>query len=120
MTISDVIKRVEKLRPGYSVSSDEYIHRLDILEQDIYNNIISSHCDGGEFIHRTTEEDLLFVPDMYSDLYSFYLLAQIDLANAEISGYTNNMILYNNLMSEFSRYYTRSHMPKQKGRVRWR
>ena len=119
MTIKDVIKRVENRHPGFDAALEDHISRLNILEKDIYTNIISAHEGHGEFVPHSNEEDELLVPDMYADIYSFYLLAQIDLANAEISGYTNNMILYNNLMGEYSRYYTRNHMPKQKGRIRY-
>ncbi|MBQ4602050.1 MAG: hypothetical protein IJB24_04235 [Clostridia bacterium] len=119
MIIRDVIDRVEQQRAGCDISLEEYISCLNILEEDIYTNIISAHEGKAEFDAHTSEDDTLLVPDMYADLYSFWLFARIDLANGDIGGYTNNMILYNNLMDEYSRYYTRSHMPKTKGRVRW-
>ncbi len=119
MIIKDVIGKVEKQRPGCSISLEEYISCLNILEQDIYTNIISAHEGEKEFIAHGCEEDTLFVPDMYADIYSFWLFARIDLANGDIGGYTNNMILFNNLMGEYSRYYTRNHMPKESTRIRW-
>ncbi len=120
MTIKDIINKVEKQHRDRSISLEEYISCLNILEKDIYTNIISAHEADTEFDAHTSEDDILLVPDMYSDLYSFYLFARIDLANGDIGGYTNNMILFNNLMSEYSRYYTRAHMPRLKTRIRWR
>ena len=119
MIIGDVIKNVERQKIGCNLAVDDYISCLNILESDIHTNIISTHEGAREFVFHACEEDTLLVPDMYADLYSFYLFARIDLANGDIGGYTNNMILFNNLMSEYSRYYTRNHMPKAKGKVRW-
>ncbi|MBR4882175.1 MAG: hypothetical protein IKU19_09580 [Clostridia bacterium] len=119
MTVKDVINRVEKERLGCNISIEEYISALNILEQDIFTNIISAHEGGAVFTAHTSEDEVLLLPDIYADLYSFWLFARMDLACGDTVGYTNNMILYNNLMSEYSRYYTRNHMPTQKGKVRW-
>ncbi len=120
MIIKNVIDRVEKMRPGYGISLEEYVYLLNMLENDIYNNIICAHEGESEFSDHSGEEDILLIPDMYADIYSFYIFARIDLANGDIGGYTNNMILFNNLMNEYSRYYTRNHMPKGNARIRWR
>ncbi len=117
MIIGDIIKRVVQRRRGCDMSVCDYISCLNILESDIYTNIISCHEDAPVLTAYTSEEDGLLVPDMYADLYTFYLLARIDLDNGDTLGYTNNMILYNGLMSEFSRYYTRNHMPRQRARI---
>lgn len=54
---------------------------------------------------------MLLVPFPYTDMYLFYLSAQIDLGNAEIAKYNNNKQLFNNAYLTFSDYYTRTHMP---------
>lgn len=120
MIIKDVIDRVEKERRGCNISLEEYISCLNTLEEDIYVNVISRHERNVDFDRHINEDDELLVDDIYADLYCFWLFARIDLANGDIGGYTNNMILFNNLMGEYCRYYTRNHMPKAKGRVRWR
>ncbi len=119
MIIKDVIDRAESEHRGCNLSLEEYISCLNILEEDIYTNVISCHEGYTEFDGHTSEDDVLLVPDMYADLYVFWLFARIDLANGDVGGYTNNMILYNSLMGEYSRYYTRNNMPREKGRVRW-
>ena len=117
MTIGDIIKKAGQRRRGCDMSVCEYIAHLNTLESDIYANIISCHEGAPELKTYTGEEDTLLVPDMYADLYTFYLLARIDLDNGDTVGYTNNMILYNGLMSEFSRYYTRNRMPLQRASI---
>ena len=117
MIIGDIIKRVAQRRCGCDMSVADYISALNVLESDIYTNIISCHEGEKPWTEHSCEEDTLLVPDTYAELYTFYLLARIDLDNGDTLGYTNNMILYNGLMSEFSRYYTRSHMPKQRARI---
>ena len=120
MKIRDIIDRVEAQRPGSDIPLEDYIQSLNILDEDIYTNIVSAHTDDRSFIPHSRDDDTLLVPDMYGDLYCFWLFARIDLANSDVGGYTNNMILFNNLMKEYSGYYTRNHMPRQRGRVRWR
>ena len=120
MITGDVIKRVERQRPGCNMSVEDYISFLNILEEEIYSNIIARHEGDCPFVPHSGEEDELMLPDRYADIYCFYLFARIDLINGDVVGYTNNMILYNNLLDEFSRYYTRAHMPKVTGRIRWR
>lgn len=120
MIIKDIIERVERQRPGCGVTLKDYIDTLNLLEEDIHTNIVSAHDGAQEFVAHTSEEDALIVPDMYADLYSFWVFARLDLANEDVGGYTNNMILFNNLVNEYSRYYTRTHMPRRKGRIRWR
>ncbi|MBR6513325.1 MAG: hypothetical protein IKT46_00685 [Clostridia bacterium] len=119
MTVGEVIKKVEKHRPGVNISLCEYLSCLGGLEQRIYTDIISAH-EGNKELVPLSEDSEMLVPDMYGDLYCFWMLARIDLANGDTAGYTNNMILYNSLMSSFSDHYTRSHMPKARGRLRWR
>lgn len=120
MTVKDIIAATEKQRPGCSVSISEYLEHINRIEADIYANIISKHEVPPEYNICTADTDILNVPDIYVQLYIFYILAQIDLGNGDITRYSNNMILYNNLLSEYKDHYTREHMPTQKAKVRWR
>ena len=119
MTVGEAIRRAEKQRPGIRLTGDEYLSHLNRLEADIYSNIISRHEGAGEFALHTHEDDVLQVPDMYAELYKFYLLALIDIGNGDITRYSNNMVLYNNLLSLYSDWYTRNHMPLSFGKLGW-
>ena len=119
MTVNDIITAAERLRPGSGMATDEYIGCLNRLEEDIYSNIIACHQGAMPFSLHTDISDVLQAPDMYADLYKFYILAQIDIANGDITRYSNNMILYNNLLSEYRDWYTRNHMPLVYGKLGW-
>ena len=85
----------------------------------IYNNIIMLSDTSSEYTPLTTREDSLAVPDMYGSIYIHYITAQIDIANGDITRYSNNMILYNSILSAYSDWYIRTHMPEQRGKLRW-
>ena len=120
MIIKDVISSVEKLRPGSMMSEEEYFSCINRLEELIYGNIISRYENTAKFDRHTDDSDTLLVPDMYGALYRHFLLAEIDLRNGDITRYTNNMILYNGMLSDFFDYCIRTRTPKQYGKVRWR
>ena len=120
MIIKDVIASVEKLRPGSMMSEEEYFYCINALEELIYNNIISRYENSCELVLHTDDRDTLLVPDMYGAIYRHFLLAEIDLCNGDITRYTNNMILYNGMLSDFCDYCIRTYTPKQYGKVRWR
>lgn len=119
MTVGEVIRRVEKSRPGSELSRNEFFDEINRCALDIYENIISRHENAYPRREYTDEGDELDVGDNYADIYVFRLIAKIDLSNGDITRYTNNMLLYNNLMSEYSDHYNRSNMPKSNARMRW-
>ena len=46
-----------------------------------------------------------------SQLYVYYLCAQIDMQNQEFDLYQNNAALYNKAYSDYASYYNRKIMP---------
>lgn len=119
MTVKTVIRNTEELRPGSGNSTEYYLTHLNALESDIYNNIVSQYKNAPKNPDPLTEKSTLLVPDMYARLYVHYLCAQTDIANGDITRYSNNMILFNALLGEYSDWYTRNNMPRQKGKLRW-
>lgn len=119
MTVGEIISRVERSRPGCSVSLDDFLFEINKIYKEIYDNIISRHEGAGEFVKLSCENDTLFLPDPFVDLIKYRLMAMLDLENGDTTRYSNNMIVYNNLLLEYSDWYTRFHMPKQNARLRW-
>lgn len=120
MTVKNAIRKTEELRPGSGYGTEYYLEHLNALESDIYENIISQYENVPESTLPLTEESSLLVPNTYARLYVHYLCAQIDIANGDITRYSNNMVLCNTLLSEYYDRYIRNNMPKQRGKVRWR
>lgn len=74
------------------------------------------HSDGMVFEGYDATTDLgteLIVPFPYTDIYQYYLMSEIDLANGETDRYANDRELFNNAYLTFSDYFTRKYMPKQ-------
>ncbi|MBE6685823.1 MAG: hypothetical protein E7591_01165 [Ruminococcaceae bacterium] len=119
MTVGEIISNVEKQRPGCNLVRYDFIDEINRIETEIYENILS--CHEGEHICYTVtlDSDTVSVPEMFCELYIYRILAKIDLHNGDIKRYTNNMLLYNNLMSSFTDWYNRGNMPKQRSKMRW-
>lgn len=119
MTVTEAINAVVAQRPGCCLSNEEYTEKLCRLEEDIYCNIISEYEGAVEFSNELLDNTELLAEDMYAELYIFYLIAATDLTNGDITRYSNNMILYNNLMSEYADWYNRNHTREKKTRIGW-
>ena len=119
MTVGEIIQGVEKARPGCNLSLDDLLFEINSISKEIYDNIVSMHENCGEYRKLTSEAETIDIPDFYSDIFKYRLMAKIDIENTDITRYSNNMILYNNLLSSYKDWYTRNHIPKQKAKLRW-
>lgn len=82
---------------------------------------ISRDEDTGEMVYTGYDEDTdpgteLIAPFPYDEIYGYYLMAQVDLQNQEITKYNNDKALFNHAYDMLSDYWTRTHMPKQRVR----
>lgn len=116
MKIFEAIDLCDRQKPnGYS--REDKIHWLSKLDGMIFENVISRHEGGIErfdgYTPETDDGTELLGDDMYADMYVKWLFAQIDFANAEIQRYNNSVGMFNALYDNFTRAYTRTHMPKQ-------
>ena len=60
----------------------------------------------------TPLEQELLVPPPFEELYLHYLCAMMDYHNAELDRYNHSMGLYRAVLSAFTNFYNRTHMPK--------
>ena len=118
MTLLGAINHIDAVKPnGYSQT--EKIKWLSTLDGVVKAEIIDTH-EGGEKVafkgydEMTALTQALLIPHPYDDVYIKWLEAQIDYANGEYDKYNNSITVYNKALSEFERYYNRTHMPKGK------
>lgn len=115
MTIMEAIERTDSQKPNQYETEDK-LHWLSQLDHMAFRDIISTHEDGPDsfagYSVATSVDTQLLIPDEFSDVYIKWLCAQIDFANQEISRYTNSMIMFNALYTDFGNAYNRTHMPK--------
>lgn len=115
MKIKDMIDMVDKLTPNAYEPVDK-IQWLKHLDLQIYDEVISG-CEGyeqismGEYDIEHYDDTQLLAPDMFSDLYRWYLEAQIGKANGETARYNNALILFQSKWQEYCNWYIRHHMP---------
>lgn len=118
MTINEAITRVDTLKPNGFEQSDK-IAWLSIVDGMIKNNIIDTH-EGGEDISfngyndDTPLDTELIVKAPYDELYIPWLASKMDFYNGEFARYNNNIVRFNDTLTEYSNHYNRTHMPKGK------
>lgn len=111
VTIEDVIATVDDMYPNTYDRKDKE-KWIKELEKRIEVEIIYTHENPFEL-----EENKLYVPQPYTNVYVYYLEAQIDKNNMEYDRYNNHMELFNEIYQDFAAYYNRTHMPLDNGRV---
>ena len=116
MKIIEAINKIDALMPN-SYNLGDKIRWLSNLDGTVKQNIIDKFVgsENVSFEGYNAETDLeteLLVPAPYDEMYVYWLQAQIDYWNQELSKYNNSVAMYNTAYSEFERWYIRNHMPK--------
>ena len=118
MTIRQALTQVEQVKPN-AVPDEVLVQWLNEVDQTIFKELVKTHEYGTELVFggydRTDESGadsvVLLAPEPYSQLYVYYLCAQIDMQNQEFDLYRNNAALYNKAYSDYASYYNRKIMP---------
>ena len=114
MRPSDVLAQARQMRPGEY--SDEMLlgmmHELDArIEREVLRGRYVDYDD-------LPQCDELRAPAPYSAMYKWYLAAQIDLMNAEIDRYNNDLTVFEELYAQYQRYAVRTYAPKHRRNYR--
>lgn len=95
---------------------------LTEIEQYIHNEIVKKHEHTEEqeqlpvYTEDTDPGTELVIPDPYSNLYYYYIMAKIDEQNLEFDKFNTHWALFENKYDTMSDWYTREHMPLTKAR----
>lgn len=119
LKIIEAINRIDSLKPnGYSQL--EKILWLSQLDAKVKSEIIDCH-EGWEDVEfsgydeNTDTETELLIKSPHDDIYLYWLEAKIDYTNGEFSKYNNSISMYNAVISDYTKYYNRTHMPLKAG-----
>ena len=117
MTIQKIINAISTTT-DMDITDSEIISYLSNIDARIKREIIDFHIndkykDWKPYTIDTPKDTELIVPDGYSDLYLFYVKAQLDYKVDEIDRYTNNMIMFNQEYAEFYKWYARTYRSNQ-------
>lgn len=120
MTIAEALSSADTLKPNVH-PREAKIAWLSNLDGFIYNNIWMRYERTADehtlpdafpgYDTSTDESTELLVSYPFTDIYRFWLEAQIDLANGELDKYNSSALLYKNALDEYSAYYVRMHRP---------
>lgn len=116
MTIKECIDIVDNLKPNQYTVYDK-VRWLSFIDAIIINDVLKTHegYDGRYDLFEGYSEDklsvALIVPTPYDRLYTAYLQMKIDSENGETARYNNSVALYNAYMTEYRKYYNKTHMP---------
>lgn len=116
MTIKECIDIVDTLKPNAYTVEDK-VRWLSFIEAIIINEVLKTHegYDGRYDLFEGYSADkltvTLIVPSPHDRLYTAYLQMHIDRENGESSRYNNSVATYNAYMTEYRKYYNKTHMP---------
>lgn len=108
ITIEEAIASLDATYQN-SYSRKEKENWIEELEEMIKQDIIDTHEDP----EKKGKE--LYAKGPYTDMYLYYMQAQIDKNNGEYDRYTNHMALFNATYQEYENRYHRTHMPISHG-----
>ena len=107
LTAAEVLTRVDTLLPN-SYTATEKLHWLSQAEGFVKREIL---CESGPF-SELLADTVLSVPAPYDELYRYYVEAQIQYANAEMTRYNNASTAWNNAFLTYRDYYFRTTAPR--------
>ena len=116
MTIKECIDIVDNLKPNQYTTEDK-VRWLSFLDAIIINEVLKTHegYDGRYDLFDGYSKDklsvALIVPSPHDRIYDAYLQMMIDKENGETARYNNSAVLYNTHLTEYRKYYNKTHMP---------
>ena len=119
MTVSQALSAVDMLKPN-SYNKSVKIGWLNELDMTVQHEIRDTHESGGSFSGYTDTVDgdtALLVPEPYSMMYTYYLMAKIDFFNAETGKFNVTAEMFNNTYSQYLRHYNSTHKPLQQNSI---
>ncbi len=113
MTIKELLDAVDQLKPNQYTYAQKIVW-LKALDGMIWNKIklFTGELSDREPDPETYTEELmetteLLLTDPYTEIYTWYVFAMIDVNNGETLRYENDMVMYNTVLNDFLSAYTR-------------
>ena len=124
MTIQGIKDKLQ-FRKQVDIDTNRLIESVNTVESKIKKEIIDVHEGAEQHPFRAlTLEDVntvqLLADEPFSELYVFWVMAQISLAENNITNFNNEMALFNQHYEEFAAHYKRNNKPLAKPRLSMR
>lgn len=108
MTIKEVIRRADELRPN-SIEEETKSAWICALDGDVAE-LMGVKREKDPF----PDDRQLLMPPPDEDVYVFYLMAMIDTANRDSTLYANDTVLFNSAYGDARARYRRNNLPEAK------
>lgn len=113
MIIKDLFDAVDQLKPNQYTYPQKLIW-VKALDGMIWNKIklyegelSDREPDPDAYTEDQMETTELLLTDPYTEIYTWYIFAMIDVNNGETMRYENDIAMYNTLLNDFTAAYTR-------------
>lgn len=117
-TVAEIINEVDYIKTNDFEHKDKVAWIQDI-EERIQKEIIDTHENpDGIQVGALDDNSYLIASGMHTDIYKFYVAAQIDKYNEEFDRYNNNMALFNGAWQSFELLWHNTHVPVNKGKFK--
>lgn len=116
MTIKECLDMCDRLRPNV-IEKEIKISWLSQHDENLYNTLLKKYKQTPESFSaygNDTSQQLL-VEDGFSDMYLYWIIAQIDFYLSEIERYNNDILLYNQALDNFQCAFMSTHSLKEVG-----
>ena len=115
-----ILRGIEELLIAKIANQGSYTKdQLTGFLEDICDTIDTATAEDPErpeYASDTSTSTVLLVSSPHDMLYVYWLISQIDHLNMEMDKYNNDRALFQNAYDQFTDWYTRTHMPKQRVR----
>lgn len=110
MTVSGLIERTDALFPNV-YPFPQKAHLLYLFDKKLWDEFLSLYRDCPEEVSgdKHSPDRELLLGEEYSDVYTNYLISQLELQSGNITGYSNRAALFNSAYLSFMNRYNRTH-----------
>lgn len=115
MKLAELIAYIDSIRPN-AYDKDMLTGWVNEIERQAWEQVIS-RAEGaaeypGTYVYDENGETDLLIDDAHKDVYTTYLLAQLDYANMEIDRFNVDSAMHQAAWDSYAAEYRRTHLPK--------
>ena len=115
-TLADVITKVDSIKPNVFSQSQkrDWIYSLEVQIREFKNLYTDDETD---MLFLNDENATLCLDIQWTDIYVYYLMSMIDMANCDVVMYNNNTALFNEMLKSWQKKFRRENLPAKNTKI---
>ena len=115
-TLADVITKVDSLKPNVFSQSQkrDWVYSLEMQIREFKNLYTDEETD---MLFLNDENATLTLDVQWTDIYVYYLMSMIDMANCDVVMYNNNTALFNEMLKSWQKKFRRENVPEKNTKI---